>query len=244
VIQVSPEWAAETEAVIKRDVKVVRHAIRTPEKEHRPGVRDPVSRPFTVLYAGSLNEEQQDISPFLEAVAGLRQGGGGRQLIVEIAGSDHVSETFKKRAERYGISSAIRPLGWLDSQSLVQHLRAADCNLVVPLISPDRRGVPSKVFDYLAYGRPVLIAGSDSGGFDTLLAEWGHPNVVARSAPEIEHALRRAMGGDDGGLLTLEACRRPPLTELDLGKQYAEWAGQLREARSAQTARPGPTERS
>jgi glycosyltransferase involved in cell wall biosynthesis len=227
VVQVSPEWAAEMVPIIRRDVAVLRHAVRTSGRREPALARKDLSNGFTVLYAGSLNEEKQDVVPFLEAIGRVRRH-EMRQVVVEIAGSEYVWEKFNRAASALGVSDTLRWLGWIDSRALAQRAAAADCLLVVPLFSPDRRGVPSKLFEYLEYGRPVLIAGRDSGAFDTLLAEWGHPPVVASSVDEIAGALSRAMQGDDGGLLTLEACRRAPVTERDLARTYIAWAEQFR----------------
>ena len=237
VVQVSPEWAAEMIPIVRRDVAVVRHAVRTLGTGSSANFRNAPSDPFTVFYAGSLNEEQQDVVPFLEAIGRVRRRGMGRQIVVEIAGSEHVWEKFNRAASGLGVSDALRWLGWIDARTLAQRAAAADCLLVVPLFSPDRRGVPSKLFEYLEYGRPVLIAGRDSGAFDTLLAEWGHPPVVASSVDAIEDAVYRAMRGDDGALLTVDACQRAPVTERDLARTFIGWAEQFRHTRASDLGR-------
>ena len=227
VVQVSPEWAAQTEGVTQRHVAVARHALRDdiPERAREFGTSR--SGPFTILYGGSLNEDQQDVTPFLQGIARLRQAGFDRELVVDIAGTEVVWRKFHNAAVRTGVSDRLRWLGWLDSASFVERATAADCLLVIPLVEPERRGIPSKLYDYLAYGPPVLIAGPDSGGFESLMSEWQHPNVVARSSDQVERALHSAMRGDASGLLSLNKCGRRPLTERGLAQQYALWSEQL-----------------
>jgi hypothetical protein len=98
----------------------------------------------------------------------------------------------------------------------------ADALLLIPMFPAHRQGVPSKLFEYVAYDTPVLVAGPDSGGMTSVLAEWGHPPVVARTAHDIADALARAQEGDLSGLLARSRCQRAPVTETGLARWYSE----------------------
>jgi hypothetical protein len=116
----------------------------------------------------------------------------------------------------------MRWLGWLPAAELESHIRNSDCLAVIPFGSADRRGVPSKLFEFLAYQRPILLAGSDSGGIASLLKEWGHVDVIARTPDAIEHALDQALIGRTHQLLDVSRCARPPLSEQELVTLYAD----------------------
>jgi hypothetical protein len=95
---------------------------------------------------------------------------------------------------------------------------------LIPWFPAWRQGVPSKLYEYVAFGRPVLIAGPDSGGVSSLLNEWGHPQVVADRAEFVAEAIRRAERGDTLRLFDPSRCSRAPQSEHDFGERYASLA--------------------
>jgi hypothetical protein len=225
VFQVSPEWAAQDAAVLQREVQVLRHAV--------PDVGEPAARAawgepqahFIIVYAGSLNEDCQDLNPFMDALKLLRDSPGmSRRVIVRVAGSEAVWRKFLDAASARGIADSLEHLGWLTDAQLRDSMIAADALLLIPWFPEWRQGVPSKMYEYIAFATPTLIAGADSGGISQLLAEWGHPPVVAARAPEIVEAIRRAAGGDASRLVDRAGCRVTPLSESELGAKYVERA--------------------
>jgi hypothetical protein len=222
VVQVSPEWAASDARTLRRSVETQRHAIPAiPLLEHA-AVRESNGR-LVVLYAGSLDEDCQDLNPFMDALAQLHNR-GERGIELRLAATEAVWRKFATAAQRRGVSEALRWLGWLTDADLQLAAQHADCLLLIPWFSSDRRGVPSKLYEYLAFGRPTLIAGTDSGGIVRVLGEWGHPMVVADTATKIVDALLRARSGDFSGMLLLLRCSTPPLSEEAFVEWYVERA--------------------
>jgi hypothetical protein len=222
-VQVSPEWAADDAAVLRRRVEVVRHAVPSPRGSEGDRLDQRRNGRFRILYVGSLNPDQQDIRPFMDALALVRrENEDGRAIEVEIAGGEESWRLFSAAAAARGIPDAARWLGWLDERALHHAMSDADCLLLIPMAPEHRRGVPSKLFEYLAYDTPVLIAGPDSGGMTSLLDEWAHPRVVAATAEAIASAMVRARDGDRSGLLHRQQCRRAPVTDEALATWYSE----------------------
>jgi hypothetical protein len=83
--------------------------------------------------------------------------------------------------------------------------------------------VPSKLYEYLSYNRPVLIAGRDSGGVASFLSDLEHPDVIAEDADRIAERLRSALDGNLAGYFQTVECGAMPLNEDALGRQYVEW---------------------
>jgi glycosyltransferase involved in cell wall biosynthesis len=223
VVQVSPEWAASDARTLGRAVETQRHAIPAiPPLEHET-VREGNGDEFVVLYAGSLDEQSQDLGPFMDALASLEARGECAMRLC-IAGSEAVWKKFAAAAEVRGLSRKLRWLGWLNDANLRLAAQSADCLLLIPWFLSERRGVPSKLYEYLAFGRPTLIAGRDSGGVTRALGEWHHPPVVADTAATIVDALRRACRGDFSGMLQRQRCVNSPLSEDAFVEWYAERA--------------------
>lgn len=226
IVQVSPEWAANDAKVLRRLVETKRHAVATLPRLATPE-RDKNNRSaFVVLYAGSLDRDCQDLDAFMDALAHLHER-DARDIEVHVAGSEAVWREFSASANARGLSGSQRWLGWLSHSDLVLAAQNADCLLLVPWFTPDRQGVPSKLFEYIAFDTPTLIAGRDSGGITRVLAEWGHPPVVADTVERIVDVLARARRADPSGLLHRDRCLYPPLSEDALGEWYVERASSI-----------------
>lgn len=183
-------------------------------------------QPLALLYAGSLDPSHQSAVPVVEAIGGLNReasASGAPRVLLRVAGTERVYRYF---ADALGDSGpdAVRWLGWLDAAALLEEMRRADCLVLIPWSMGERQVVPSKLFEYAATGRPILIAGPDSGALRRLLAECEHPDVVWQRPAEIEAALRRVLAGDVSPLLDVGRCGKRPLGEADLVARYLAWA--------------------
>ena len=217
VVQVSPEWARADAALLGRHVAGVRHAvpvsaIHQTRRPHRGG-------DFTLLYAGSLIGEHQSPAALMEALDRCNAR-PGRRIVLEIAGGDATWKAFERFARQQSPDGWLRRLGWLRPAELSAAFERTDCLVLIPSNEPGRPVVPSKLFEYLASDRPILIAGPDAGGLDSLYAEWGHPDVTRADADAIADALERAASGDDSALLRRSACAHTPLDEEALIDRY------------------------
>jgi glycosyltransferase involved in cell wall biosynthesis len=194
------------------------------EPAARTASREPQAR-FSIVYAGSLNEDCQDLSPFMDALKLLRDTPGmDRRVIVRVAGSEAVWRKFLDAARARGITDLLDHLGWLTDAELKDAMAAAGALLLIPWFPEWRQGVPSKMYEYIAFARPVLIAGHDSGGLSSLFEEWGHPRVVTERPAAIAEAISLAERGDTSRLFDVHRCAVRPQSEHDLGEKYAALA--------------------
>ena len=231
VIQVSPEWAEMDRRALRREVEVLRHALPTPVTTVREA-RIPGDE-VTLLYSGSLNIHEQNPQPLLEALRDVRAASRNRtRFRLTIACTEASFATWRREAERVGVTDGIQWLGWLDAQQLEKANHNASALVLIPLSTPERPGVPSKLFAYLATGRPVLIAGPDSGGLTSVFEEWGAPNVLCADAAAVRRALEGLEVGDLRLLLQRSTLGRAPVDERELGETYVQWASELVHGRS------------
>jgi len=226
VVQVSPEWAASDAFALRRPIETQRHAIPAISFAEYDAADRSTSDRFVVLYAGSLDQDCQDLNPFMDALAHLHPR-RGRPIEVQVAGTEDVWNRFAVAAKTRGVSKSLRWVGWLSDAELRLTAQSADCLLLIPWFLSDRQGVPSKLYEYLAFDRPTLVAGRDSGGVGRVLSEWGHPRVVADTAAMIADALQRARSGDFSGMLQHAFCATPPLSEEALVEWYVERASAI-----------------
>jgi glycosyltransferase involved in cell wall biosynthesis len=232
VIQVSPEWAAMDRRALGREVVVLRHALPTAAMTMVRDGRIPGDE-VTLLYSGSLNVDEQNPRPLLEALRDIRAVSRNRtRFRLTIACTEASFATWRREADRVGVTDAIQWLGWLDAQQLENASHNASALVLIPLSTPERPGVPSKLFAYLATGRPVLIAGPDSGGLTSVFEEWGAPNVLCADASAVRRALEGLEVGDLRLLLRRSTLGRAPVDERELGETYVQWALELVHGRS------------
>jgi glycosyltransferase involved in cell wall biosynthesis len=231
VVQVSPEWAQMDRRALGRPIEVVRHAV--PVDRYGIAVnRKAPGHPLTLLYSGSLNVREQDPRPLLVGLRDFVTTAPGTQARLAIACTAPAFDTWKHVAQEAGVEDALEWVGWLNEAQLTRAMREADALVLVPLATPDRPGVPSKLFAYLATGTPVLIAGPDSGGLTSLFSEWKAPDVLCSESSRVREALTRLAGGDRSLLLERPALGRAPVDERSLGDTYLRWAAGLARAGS------------
>jgi hypothetical protein len=180
-----------------------------------------------LAYTGSLNHRSQEYVPLLRAIATLNSqlSRQGQSVILRIAGSPAVIGAFDGALGTR--PSWIEWLGWLEPAELRRMQLDSDCLVLLNWATPDRVVVPSKLFDYLALNKPILLAGRDSGGVENVLREWGHPPVIAQTEVEIAAAIRLCMSGDDSGMMQRASCARQPLGERQMCNRYLQWARTL-----------------
>jgi hypothetical protein len=230
VVQVSPEWARAEEVILDRPVEALRHAIparatpaaRSPRKRSSAEAREA----FTILYAGSLNAGFQDPAPFLDGLATLLadpRSAHASSVQVKVASSRELFDRLTRLAPPPA-RERLHPLGWLAPTDLAREMDNANLLVLIPWSDPGRKVVPSKLYEYLAHDRPILIAGDDSGACRALLAEWEHPDVIARTSDDVASALSRLLAGDTSGVLIPSAVRGRALTEEGLARHYLRLA--------------------
>jgi glycosyltransferase involved in cell wall biosynthesis len=136
-----------------------------------------------IAYTGNIHDSNvEEMRALYEAVALLR--GRGRKLVLARTGTDHVlGVDYLEAAAAPG--SGVRALGQVDRPFLVELLKAADL-----FVQPGRPGpfndyrLPSKLPEFMAVGRPVILPRANIGlqlteGEEALLLDEGSAGEIA-----------------------------------------------------------------
>ena len=151
---------------------------------------------LAILYPGNVHEVNADeVSNLYEAVKSLRAS--GRNLILVKSGWTRVSSTRLPKLGR-----GIRDLGWISRRRVLELLSAADI-----LVQPGSPGpfndyrFPSKLPEFLASGRPVVLPRSNIGlhlrdGVEAMLLKDGGPDEISEKVAllEADPELREQLG--------------------------------------------------
>jgi len=217
-IHVSPEWAERDGKILGINFVPIRHAIPYVKVsiEESKDFSKRNDRLLTILYAGSLNPVKQPPERLVKAVEELRNQ-DNLNIEIKIAGDQSVYEAFIKHSTN---NTFISWLGWLNPEEMKKEFRKADCLLIISWADPKRLVVPSKLFEYIFYNKPILLAGEDSGSIVKLLQEWGHPNVLSKEKDQIKKSIFEGYHKNFSLMLLPEKCKKKPLTESELVLSY------------------------
>jgi glycosyltransferase involved in cell wall biosynthesis len=151
----------------------------------------PFRRPLTLLHSGTLTADRP-LGPLIDVLA---QEHFRAHIHLVLHGYLSPSTAAQVAAARRCVSiEVLPPSGWCEA---VQRIAAADVTLITQAHSAgDATAVASKVYEYLAAGRPVLCL-SDGGATEALLHRLGAGAYVAslRDPASIASALDRLLVG-------------------------------------------------
>ena len=141
---------------------------------------------FTILYTGVMYKSRI-IDKLIDAVAMtddvqlLMSGGGPKKEMKEF------QDTIKKRS----LSSRIKYLGVLENKELYKHYKGADLLFAgLKITKATKYLLPSKLFNYMASGNPVLATGPKDGDLDKTIRKYKCGIVLNSNDPkEISEAI-------------------------------------------------------
>ena len=164
------------------------------------------SNGHTLLYAGNLGRVQQ-LDLLIRAWANVHGGNGHGKWILKLLGTGAVEDDLKKLARDLGASDSIVFMPPVARQDAAREMVQAAA-LAVSL-QPDKafeRTIPSKVFDCMAAGRPIL-AGVAGEGREILESTGANLCYQPGNQEDLEQALEQLMR--DYQRLQLVAYRNP-----------------------------------
>jgi glycosyltransferase involved in cell wall biosynthesis len=148
----------------------------------------PAGRPLTILHSGTLTADRP-LAPLLRAMG--RRPGAFRLVL-----HGYLAPAIEREIARGGVDVERVPAsGWAEA---VERIAAADVTLITQgRGAGDATAVASKVYEYLALGRPVLSV-TDGGATEALLRRLGAGGLCARLDDDasIVAALDRILAGD------------------------------------------------
>lgn len=119
-------------------------------------------------------------------------------------------------AQQAGLSDRVTTFAQLPYRDSLAHMAAADLGLVT---TSNPEGLGTKLFEYLALGKPVLCCVPQGSEIHTRFSD--HPGVVIRTPPYTQESLANALD---------ELSSRRGIT-IELDQQYTRRAGAARLAR-------------
>jgi glycosyltransferase involved in cell wall biosynthesis len=172
----------------------------------------------TLLYAGHLGRAQQ-LDLLIRAWANVRGRNGHRRWTMKLLGTGAVEKELKELVSSLGVSDSVVFVPPLSRQDAMREMTRAAALSVS--LQPDKvfeKTIPSKVFDCMAAGRPVL--GGLAGEGREILESTG-ANVCYRPGDQddLEHSLERLMR--DYKRLRLVAYRNPQVVRSTFTRERA-----------------------
>ncbi|HEV3153363.1 MAG TPA: glycosyltransferase family 4 protein [Candidatus Baltobacteraceae bacterium] len=176
-----------------------------------PSTRAPFSRDgddFVVAFAGNIG-----VATGVDVIIDAAQRVSDlKHVRFVLAGGGSAFEEIRLRRDRYGLENTSL-LGPLDRPVALAVLRDADL-CVVPLKRGIHDSLPTKIFDSLYVGCPVLVSGDGEAG-DFASRSGGGWSVAAEDPDALAQAIRKAAADR-------EACRRAGATGRDYVR--ANWS--------------------
>lgn len=158
------------------------------------------------VHAGSMFEGLRDPFILLEAIAILKRMIAPEVMpVFEFVGS--TNSRYPARAQELGIDTITRfdePTSYLKS---LQISSEADILIVIDTNVPGSVFFPSKVVDYLMFGKPILALIADGGETADILAPLGHVCVDARNPALIAAVIAKLVKNCQAIAATVESCR-------------------------------------
>lgn len=153
---------------------------------------------FTVTYAGSFYEGWIEPYTFLDglgAFVGSREEGGRSDVMAVFYGD--WDEAYEKAARDAGVADLVDPRPFVPHEEVVAALKGSDALLYVGGDDPrNRLNLPSKLYDYIGAGRPIVAIVDPSFRVADIVREHGFGIVVEPGdADGVSAALERIRSG-------------------------------------------------
>jgi glycosyltransferase involved in cell wall biosynthesis len=201
IVEISNGFDPEIRSLVPPD------ATREPERSHRM---------LTILHSGTLTPARP-ITPLVKALGDPRLAGSLTLVLHGYLSPASRAEVEQARSDGNVPIEVRSPSPWKDAVALIA--RADACLITQARAAGDDTAIASKVYEYLALGRPVLCV-SDGGATEALLRRLGAGELCARlDDPEsIVAALLRLR---DGAPRPLTAERLEPYSRRALAARMA-----------------------
>jgi glycosyltransferase involved in cell wall biosynthesis len=173
VTTVSPSWADLFATKAENRYAVVENGFDAETFEH---VHPPLADAFVLAHVGKLYASRNPTALWA-ALAALCEEGRIPRLRVQLTGT--VAPVVRQSIERHGLSPIVEIEDFVPHEEAVR--RMASSTLLLLVIEPFAQAkgmITSKLYEYLASGRPVLGIGPAGGDADTLLREHEAGGVV------------------------------------------------------------------
>ena len=155
---------------------------------------------LTLLHSGVLYDTGRDPSPFLEAVAALREAGkvGASSLRVILRAPGEMDD-IQQMVDNYKVGEIVKVEPPVPYREALQEMLAAD-GLVVFQGTPFNSQIPAKIYEYFRARKPILGLVDTSGETARVLRAAGFESIAsmnnsAEIAPVLERLLTQIRQG-------------------------------------------------
>ncbi len=189
----------------------------------RAAVARAPSETFRIVYTGKIYEGPgSSAEPLFRALARLRETAPAAFGRVRVDIFGRTDSAFSARVEEHSLSDVVRDHGLVSRERAMAEQREADALLC--LLAPDQSQVATtKLFDYLAAWRPVLLLGPTDGTAAAILRSTGGGAAFERDDIDaISEWLRAAVDG-----VAEDPASRADRLPAVLGYGYARLAGDV-----------------
>jgi len=180
-------------------IQVVEVGLDLNTVEEEEGQSELKQHSFTVLYSGMLGYGYS-FRTILEAARLLLDN---PEIKVIIRGAGELADSIQSQSSKLKLRNMTLRLGWINQKDLSSILSSADAFLLpMPALPFVELGLPTKVFEYQAMGKPIICCSSGEAAKYVLTTQCG---VVV--PPENPKALAKA------------------ILELSTDRERCEWMG-------------------
>jgi len=153
---------------------------------------DKLTGSFSITYTGNLYLGWRDPNLLFETLAELLREGALPQSEVRLRFFCPPDPWLIASIQRYALQEVAELHGWVTRAASLQHQRESQILLLLSLNVPIYSGgIPGKLFEYLAAGRPILALGGERGVVEQILGETG-AGIFATSKDEMRAFLVKA----------------------------------------------------
>lgn len=235
VVAISRYLAAYATRHVRPRSEVITLPIMVDCDEYRSDA-SPLAAPRLIVYIGMLNEKKDGVATLMTVFSRLAPEFPDVNLRL-VGDSDDARVTnvpeFRRIAEGLGVADRVEFTGQVPRSEIPLHLRAAS---VLVLARPSSQqadaGFPTKLGEYLASGRPVVVTRTSD------IAEYLSDGVSAYLAPPddaaaLEARLRRALANPEAAAAIGAAGRRVAEERFDYRLNGRVLTDALRRARES-----------
>jgi len=138
---------------------------------------------FTITYTGQIYDTSIDLTPLFEALAELKTEGkiSPDNIDVRFFGRFLINDPGVL-SKKYCLEDIVKTYGFIPFKESIKKQKESTILLLLVRNDPSAEGIiTSKLFEYMASGKPVLVIGYQCGSLNLLVHESGIGTVVNKT---------------------------------------------------------------
>jgi hypothetical protein len=170
------------------------------------------SQSFKIIYGGKLYEEKrfQDPEMFFQALAAIKDRFKSYHIVSNFFVEGNCRDVVRSYSEKYNITDMIRFYDLLETSEYAVQIRQSQLGVI--FANPLSRGViPTKFYEYIGSGLPVMLVPDDEGDIASILREK-KLGLAAKSVDQIVDFIKN--------VYELWAQNKPVVIEADRVEEF------------------------